>query len=335
MSSPFARNKIYFVYDGECPVCTHAALALRIKRAHGELNLVDARQERDSPIVEEIERRGLDLDEGMVIYADGRFYHGTDSLKFMARYGEPRNGFMAVCKSLFWSDSLARLMYPWMRGTRNWLLRRKGVGRIDNLRIAEAPIFKPVFGRKWDDLPSVLRKRYASRPYSDATTLIEGELDVMCKAPLIWLTWPMRLAGQIPLRNEKGVAVSVRFYGDENSKACHFDRHFDFSRRPYRFKSRMIQIEKNLVVEIMRLGLAWKARYDWDGEKVVIRHAGYGLLLFGHLLPIPLTWIVGAGYAEEIPVDDDRFQFKTLISHPWWGTVYGYQGQFNVSAVKE
>ena len=110
-------------------MCTKAAQAFRIKQEHGALHLVNARTAANDPLVQEINKRGLDLDEGMVIYAQERFYHGKDALKFMARYGDAHNNtFSAFCKGLFWSDAISSLTYPWMRGTRNMLLRRRSVG---------------------------------------------------------------------------------------------------------------------------------------------------------------------------------------------------------------
>ena len=116
---------VWFVYDGACPVCTYAAEALRIKKEFGSLSLLNAREASDDPLIEEINRRGLDLDEGMVIYARGHFYHGKDALKFMAKHGDANNVLMTTFKGLFWSDILSQLLYPWIRGGRNWLLRRR------------------------------------------------------------------------------------------------------------------------------------------------------------------------------------------------------------------
>lgn len=134
MNDAVKQSGIWFVYDGECPLCRYAAHALRIKKDYGTLHLINAREAGNDPLVQEVNRRGLDLDEGMVIVAEGTFYHGKDALKFMARYGAAENVFTAICKSLFWSDWVSSLTYPWMRGVRNFLLKIKGVSRIDNLK---------------------------------------------------------------------------------------------------------------------------------------------------------------------------------------------------------
>jgi hypothetical protein len=325
------KESVWFVYDGECPLCCMAANALRIKRDYAELHLLNGRENQQDPLLLEIKRRGLDLDEGMVICIGEKFYHGKDALKFMARYGEARNGFNIFCKGLFRTDTASSIFYPWMRGMRNWLLRRRGIGRIDNLQLKEAPIFKSIFGETWESLPPVMKKHYANRPYMDDITVVEGTLDVTCKAPLVWFSPLMKLMGQIPTYNEQNVPVTVRFQSDKSSKAFHFNRIFNFKdTKPYTFQSRMLQIKDNEVIEIMRFGLGWKMLYVWDGQKVVLQHQGYALQLFGYFIPMPLTFLIGKGYAEEVAVDDNTFDMMTCITHPLWGKVYEYKGRFHV-----
>ncbi|MCB1504542.1 MAG: DUF4166 domain-containing protein [Hyphomicrobiaceae bacterium] len=328
---PSGSRAITFVYDGDCPLCTSAAMAMRIKRDYGTLNLINARDELDHPLVRDLTLRGFDLDEGMAIIADDQIHHGHDALVFMARYGETTNAFMAATRGLYWSKGLAALTYPWLRGTRNWLLRRRHVAPIDNMSRKSEPTFKPVFGADWEKLPAVLRAHYANRPYTDDVVVAEGVLDVECQGIMRLLGLLLRLMGQIPARNESNVPVTVRFLSDRNSTAYHFDRTFHFTSGTYRFHSRMYQTSGNEMVEVMRFGLGWRMRYSWDGEKVVLQHAGYALRLLGHFIPIPLGLLIGEGYAEEIAVDDDHFDMMTHITHPWWGNIYGYRGRFKLT----
>ncbi len=44
MIDPESKNEVWFVYDGECPLCTNAAMALSIKKELGSLNLLNARE---------------------------------------------------------------------------------------------------------------------------------------------------------------------------------------------------------------------------------------------------------------------------------------------------
>lgn len=57
-------------------MCTSAAHAIRLRQTYGQLHLVNAREAANDKLVQEITRRGIDLDEGVVIYAQDRFYHG-------------------------------------------------------------------------------------------------------------------------------------------------------------------------------------------------------------------------------------------------------------------
>jgi predicted DCC family thiol-disulfide oxidoreductase YuxK len=126
---------VVLVYDGECPLCTTAAKASRIKKEFGSLELVDARVPGDYTwLIGEITKRGYDLDEGMVIYANEYFYHGEEALIFLARHGSNKNPFSLFCKVLFSSKFVAALSYPWMRRTRNGLLKLKSVEKLNNLK---------------------------------------------------------------------------------------------------------------------------------------------------------------------------------------------------------
>ena len=194
-----------------------------------------------------------------------------------------------------------------------------------------SPIFMSVFGRNWHDLPPIMQKHYANRPYTSDETTVHGTLDVLCRPPLIWFAPIMKGMGQIPARNESGVPVTVLFKSDTKTPAVHFIRMFHFAQgESFRFHSRMVHIKDNEVIELMRFGLCWKMLYRWDGTKVILEHNGYAVRLFGRFIPIPLTLLMGKGYAEEIAVDDYTFDMMTHITHPWWGKVYEYKGRFTV-----
>lgn len=127
------QGDIWFVYDGDCPICNHAAHALQIRKSVGRLHLVDARAEKDHPLIRRITSEHLDLDEGMVIAFGGRLYHGADALQVMALLGSRHGWFNRVNALLFKSPGIARFAYPLMCGGRNLLIRLRGVAPINNL----------------------------------------------------------------------------------------------------------------------------------------------------------------------------------------------------------
>lgn len=328
-------NTIYFIYDGECPICQHAAMALRIKEQFGTLKLINARKEPEHPLIIETTAKKLDLDQGMVIVANENFYHGQSALRFMAQFGERKNIFMLIFTGLFWSKTLTKWCYPWMRATRNWLIRRKGILPINNLQQQPEYLFEKILGKFWQELPPALKKHYMIKPYSQDTLQVVGELNVMCKPPLKWLSPILFWMGQIPVINQENVKVKVDFISDNHTLAFHFKRTFYFkNRQPYCFHSTMEPVKENELIEFMKYGLGWRLRYFWEDKKLILRHRGYVWRIFGCCIPIPFTFLLGKGYAEEIAIDDNRFAMFTHITHAWWGKIYEYRGEFEFKDAK-
>lgn len=326
---PDQLNGVWFVYDGECPVCTMAAEALQIKRSLGTLNLLDARQSNGHPLVEAINSRQMDLDEGMVIYHDGRYYHGATALRFMAVYGAPGGLFNKLNRLLFRSKIVAGSLYPAMRACRNLLLKIRRVSKIQNLKKCDDPIFKPIFGSAWGTMPPALHMHYKNRPFTKDTTLVEGTMSV-------WASWPLRLMfpllrvlGNIPTKTAENIPVTVEFRSEPTSDALNFIRTFNYpTGRPYIFHSRMMPQGGNRIVERMKFGFGWRVAFTWKNQKVLLQHQGYALCLFSWTIPLPLGWLFGHIHAEEWQTGADSFAMFVEITHPLFGKIYDYRGEF-------
>jgi predicted DCC family thiol-disulfide oxidoreductase YuxK len=135
MRSINAQNEdVWFVYDGDCPLCLMGATHFRIKQAVGNLYVLDARQAEDAhPLMQEINAHGLNLDQGMVLKMGGRLYQGADALHVMALIGTSTGWFNRLNAAFFKSEKIARLCYPSMKAARNLALAIKGVPQIRNL----------------------------------------------------------------------------------------------------------------------------------------------------------------------------------------------------------
>jgi predicted DCC family thiol-disulfide oxidoreductase YuxK len=125
---------IWFVYDGECPICTLGADFYKVRKSVGRVQTVDARTEKDHPVMREVNDAKLNLDEGMVVKYQGRLYQGRDALHLMAQLGATDDMLNAINNTIFKSKALAHWLYPSMKAARNLALKLKGVGRIDNLK---------------------------------------------------------------------------------------------------------------------------------------------------------------------------------------------------------
>ena len=92
----------------------------------------------------------------------------------------------------------------------------------------------------------------------------------------------------------------------------------------------MVPVEGNELIEMMKFGLGWKMAYLWQDNHVKLIHRGYVFKLFGHFIPLPITWLLGQGNATETAIDEHNFAMSVDITHPWWGKIYQYNGQFKV-----
>ena len=124
---------VYFVYDGECPLCQLGASFYKVREVIGELELVDARTEKDHPVMQEVNAAKLNLDEGMVLKYQGQLYQGVEALYLMAKLGADEGVLNRLNNTLYKSKTLAKMHYPFMRGVRNLMLKAKGVKKIQNL----------------------------------------------------------------------------------------------------------------------------------------------------------------------------------------------------------
>lgn len=118
------------VYDPECPVCDAYCRAARARGAPAT-QLVSAREPGE--LMAEITRRGLDIDQGMVLELDGRVLYGADAIHALALRLEGRSAFARLNRWLFRSSRRAALAYPALRAGRNLLLKLLGRSKINNL----------------------------------------------------------------------------------------------------------------------------------------------------------------------------------------------------------
>jgi predicted DCC family thiol-disulfide oxidoreductase YuxK len=120
------------IYDRECPVCDAYCRAVQSRAALPGLQLVNARE--DTAVLREISRRGLDIDEGMVLEADAELYYGADAIHALAARDGAGGVFNRMNRWLFGSRSRARVLYPVLRSGRNLLLKLLRRTRINNLQ---------------------------------------------------------------------------------------------------------------------------------------------------------------------------------------------------------
>ena len=106
------------IYDGDCQICTRLACAL--EREPEKIQTIDARLTTDLRV--EAERRGFDLDRGMLIEHAGDFYHGHRALAFLADHIPRRKLSGRVLRALAGQPALLRATYAMFTGLRRVML---------------------------------------------------------------------------------------------------------------------------------------------------------------------------------------------------------------------
>jgi predicted DCC family thiol-disulfide oxidoreductase YuxK len=129
-----SAREILVVYDKDCPVCDAYCHAVRIPESVGELRLVNARE--DTPVMAQISRAEFDVDQGMVVKADGFLYYDADAIHALARMSGPGGPLGGMNRWFFASKRRSKLLYPVFRLARNLLLKVLGKTKINNLKLA-------------------------------------------------------------------------------------------------------------------------------------------------------------------------------------------------------
>lgn len=126
----FDAGDAWLVYDGECPLCRRYACGLELAAGAGRLVLVNARE--GGPLAAEARDLPYNLDAGMALKFEGRWYLGAEALHLLAVWSDGGGWFRRMQRGLFRWRLAARLGYPLLKLGRRCLLGWRGVGGIES-----------------------------------------------------------------------------------------------------------------------------------------------------------------------------------------------------------
>ena len=132
MSADVPRE-VLLVYDEQCPMCDAYCRMVRLRESVGTLKLVDARA--GGAPMDEITRRGLDIDQGMVLVVDDVMYYGADAICALSLMSGGSGLFNRLNHWVFRSRTRSRVLYPLVRDMRNLVLKALRRSRINNLQL--------------------------------------------------------------------------------------------------------------------------------------------------------------------------------------------------------
>lgn len=319
------KNTLYLIYDDECPLCRSSAHALNIKKAVGNLVLINAREFH--PLVDSAYERGFDPDLGIVVIYHDQYYFGTDAVHFLALLNSSNGTLNRMTAVLFRNRWLAKILYPVVKSIRRLLLKIKGVGPVEHNK--GLPLFADVFGKDWQTLSPVMQKRFSNRAYSNDRVLINGTMTIRSARWMRFIKPLLKLSGALIQQDGENIPVVVKFRSEPNSAKYFFDREFNFN-QPVRFNSYMMNIKNNSMVEFMRFNVGWRAKFSVKNGCVMMSHDGYVLRIFNMLIPIPISLFLGKCNAVECPISDDTFSMEMSLNHFLFGKIYEYKGTFKI-----
>lgn len=115
---------IRIIYDGDCPFCTAYTKYARLRERHGEVDLVNARE--NPTLITDYAARGFEIDESFIVEVEGEVLTKGAAMAYIHSQLAPKwTGLpmLANAKAL-------NTVYPALRGTRNLTLRLLGRRRI-------------------------------------------------------------------------------------------------------------------------------------------------------------------------------------------------------------
>ena len=118
----------WLAYDGECPFCARYTAWMDIQAHYGPMKLINLRE--DEALLADLERRGFDVDNGMVLYHDGEYFHGVDAVHRVALISTDSGLFNTINRFIFRHRWLSVVLYPIMVFGRNLTLRILGRKKI-------------------------------------------------------------------------------------------------------------------------------------------------------------------------------------------------------------
>lgn len=120
------KNKLTFIYDGECPFCNHFAELLELKSQIDEISIIDGR--KNIGLISEFYKKGFDLDKGAILIKDDKIFHGSGAINSVCNMiNNPTGKLIKTLSLIFKSRKRTNIIFPYLLIARRFALIAKGV----------------------------------------------------------------------------------------------------------------------------------------------------------------------------------------------------------------
>jgi predicted DCC family thiol-disulfide oxidoreductase YuxK len=119
---------VVVIYDGDCPFCRNYVHLAALRETIGSVKLVDARS--GDPIAREVQKRGFDLNEGMIAILGRQIYYGADAVVLLSTLSGNHGLWAKLLSRVFSNPRRAHRLYPYLKMGRRLALRLLGRSQI-------------------------------------------------------------------------------------------------------------------------------------------------------------------------------------------------------------
>ena len=118
-------EKSLFIFDGECPFCSHFAELLELKSSLPEFEILDGR--KNLALLSQLYNQGFDLNKGAILISDKKIMHGADAIYWICtEIKDPSDSLLEVLRIIFTSNKRTKFLFPFLLWGRRLSLTLKG-----------------------------------------------------------------------------------------------------------------------------------------------------------------------------------------------------------------
>jgi hypothetical protein len=182
---------------------------------------------------------------------------------------------------------------------------------------------------EWQKLHPAIKKRF-SIGYQKPVSYCGVMSEVSASLPGLIFANVCRLIGTplAPYRG-KNVAMKVNVYPNPKLNGMTWDRFYFFNNRPISRISSTKSVQKDgSLAEMVGFGFGMNLKVSQQNGAIRFKSGHYFVKIFNLKIKIPSLLTPGVTKVTQTAIDQQRFEFKLEVNHPWFGQVFKQVGIF-------
>jgi hypothetical protein len=218
------------------------------------------------------------------------------------------------------------------RGVKSTLQPAQDSDHAGVVMSAAEPVFKQALQTHWDALAPIIQAHYDLSPFTDQSLQLKGCMDNLSNSMFTNLLIPFTtlVGALVPYRGKK-IAVEVVNQTHSDKAGFYWQRTFSIEKRkPFIFKSVMHCTGPQEITEYLRFGFGIRFKLTENKGGLIYQDNGHVWKVGQRSIPVPINYLIGKAYIEEMPVSDTEFSMMMVLTHPIFGQTFQYNGRFSI-----